>query len=779
MNKQITRLTLDVGLRDSYKVVFAKMGDTERRVIAEIKDNGEDYSLAGVNTVEVRCRKADGKQVTKNATKDNNTIVIDISGQMTTCKGTAIVDVVLYGTDGGVLSTAKFYLNVDDGAVNEDDIKSSNEYESLTDALRTVGLAKEVANTALNTANEAVKTAESAMKQIPGYTSRAETAASKAEESKTAAANSASAAADSKAAAGKSATAAANSASAASESKTAAANSASAASESKTAAANSASAAADSKAATGKSATAAANSASAAAESKTAAANSVKAAEAAKAKAEDVVKGIADTKAEAIAQIEAAGVEATQNIKGYTKEETNALLRAAGIHTQVGAPIYGVKRVWNTESVSDTWERTDASVGMEANPTIGTKVGKDDFSYVMPWAGIVSKCCDLDTGETIAYIGEPGYDPTKYMVLTEYPGYYLKRWRDDTYEYVQISAGAFDGAVYIEPWEWGRYPSSLMGSKHVSMSGKHPDCRINRATVRARSKAAGEGYYSMDSTSYWAYSMLVLVKYASLNTQEKVCKGYYYLRYTDQDKALVAEQSTNRIVIALATAANEYLVGNAVEIGTSLGGAQVAKQRLITRVEDYSNGSVTGKAIYFDGDPVNIAVGNIISHCANISGTTDSLGMRDGCLVNDGKHAMLLLGHEHNGQYAFVDNVNRYQGTLYVCYDNTATKDNVGDTDPNYKALSFAFPTTSGWQLLEGFDPEHPLEMWCEKLGGSSVGKGNGAYLWSNNNAAWCVLFVFGDANYGAYAGLPYVHAYYGSGVALWSIGGVLLKKRQ
>ena len=416
---------------------------------------------------------------------------------------------------------------------------------------------------------------------------------------------------------------------------------------------------------------------------------------------------------------------------------------------------------------------------MEANPTIGTKVGKDDFSYVMPWAGIVSKCCDLDTGETIAYIGEPGYDPTKYMVLTEYPGYYLKRWRDDTYEYVQISAGAFDGAVYIEPWEWGRYPSSLMGSKHVSMSGKHPDCRINRATVRARSKAAGEGYYSMDSTSYWAYSMLVLVKYASLNTQEKVCKGYYYLRYTDQDKALVAEQSTNRIVIALATAANEYLVGNAVEIGTSLGGAQVAKQRLITRVEDYSNGSVTGKAIYFDGDPVNIAVGNIISHCANISGTTDSLGMRDGCLVNDGKHAMLLLGHEHNGQYAFVDNVNRYQGTLYVCYDNTATKDNVGDTDPNYKALSFAFPTTSGWQLLEGFDPEHPLEMWCEKLGGSSVGKGNGAYLWSNNNVAWCVLYVFGNAFNGASAGLPCVIAYDGSGYADWNIGGVLLKKRQ
>lgn len=734
MDKQITRLTLDVGLRDSYKVVFAKMGDTERRVIAEIKDNGEEYSLAGVNTVEVRCRKADGKQVTKNATKENNTVVIDISGQMTTCKGAAIVDVVLYGTSGGVLSTAKFYLNVDDGAVSEDEIKSSNEYESLTDALRTVGLAKEVADTALNTANEAVSAANGVMQQIPGYVTRAETAAKKAEGAKAEVES-----------AKTEAVKAVNDAATKAEKQTTAANNAAAAAEKQATAANNATAAADE----------------------------------ARKKAVAAAQSVTEQSEKAVNDVKAAGVEAAQNLTGYTKEETNALLRAAGVRTQVGAPIYGVKRVWNTTSVSDTWERTDASVGMEANPTIGTKVGKDDFSYVMPWAGIVSKCCDLDTGETVAYIGELGYDPTKYMVLTEYPGFYFKRWRDDTYEYVQISAGAFDGAVYIEPWEWGRYPSSLMGNKYVSMSGKHPDSRITRATVRSRSKATGEGYYSMDSTSYWAYCMLVLVKYASLNTEEKVCKGYYFLRYTDQDKALVAEQSTNRIVIALATAANEYLAGNAVEIGTSLGGAQVAKQRLITKVEDYSDGSVTGKAIYFDGDPVNIAVGNIISHCANISGTTDSLGMRDGCLVNDGKHAMLLLGHEHNGQYAFVDNVNRYQGTLYVCYDNTATKDNVGDTDANYKALSITFPTSSGWQLLEGFDPEHPLEMWCEKLGGSSVGKGNGAYLWSNNNAAWCVLYVFGNANSGAVAGLPCVYAGYGSGLANWLIGGVLLKKRQ
>lgn len=77
---------------------------------------------------------------------------------------------------------------------------------------------------------------------------------------------------------------------------------------------------------------------------------------------------------------------------------------------------------------------------------------------------------------------------------------------------------------------------------------------------------------------------------------------------------------------------------------------------------------------------------------------------------------------------------------------------------------------------MEGLDPERPLEMWCEKLGGSSVGKGNGAYLWSNNNAAWYVLFVFGGASYGAGAGLPCVFADIGGGFAHWNIGGVLLK---
>ena len=48
-----------------------------------------------------------------------------------------------------------------------------------------------------------------------------------------------------------------------------------------------------------------------------------------------------------------------------------------------------------------------------------------------------------------------------------------------------------------------------------------------------------------------------------------------------------------------------------------------AKDRKITKVENYSDGNVSGKVIYFDGDPVNIAVNNTIWGSGQESGQCD------------------------------------------------------------------------------------------------------------------------------------------------------------
>lgn len=174
MNKQKTRITLDVAAKESYKVVHAKVGDNARQIIADIKDNGEAYDLTGVSTVEVRCRKADGKQVTKNVTKSGGQVLIDVDGQMTTCKGMCTVDVVLYGSAAEVLSTANFRIDVGEGAINEDGEESTDDYESLKEALARVETAKKTADTAMSTAGEAQKKVDKLLEKTVDYAKQEE-----------------------------------------------------------------------------------------------------------------------------------------------------------------------------------------------------------------------------------------------------------------------------------------------------------------------------------------------------------------------------------------------------------------------------------------------------------------------------------------------------------------------------------------------------------------------------------------------------------------------------
>ena len=77
---------------------------------------------------------------------------------------------------------------------------------------------------------------------------------------------------------------------------------------------------------------------------------------------------------------------------------------------------------------------------------------------------------------------------------------------------------------------------------------------------------------------------------------------------------------------------------------------------------------------YANDDTISIlGVGvNIkITKSAIVSGGTDSLGMKSGCLVNDGKHSMIYRGIEDIGGNTdnFIDGYNMKNGIMYVNYD--------------------------------------------------------------------------------------------------------------
>ena len=134
---------------------------------------------------------------------------------------------------------------------------------------------------------------------------------------------------------------------------------------------------------------------------------------------------------------------------------------------------------------------------------------------------------------------------------------------------------------------------------------------------------------------YFLLQMLYLVEYADYNSQSKLGSGISSCRVNDNDKALLAETGVNRIIINT-SAANNFLVGQQVSIGTSSAwNWSVARNRTIVSKEAYDSGGVTGTAITFDGDPVNIALNNVLWSTGQKSGHCDSLGMKSGCLSND------------------------------------------------------------------------------------------------------------------------------------------------
>lgn len=105
------------------------------------------------------------------------------------------------------------------------------------------------------------------------------------------------------------------------------------------------------------------------------------------------------------------------------------------------------------------------------------------------------------------------------------------------------------------------------------------------------------------------------MEYANNNSQLVLGKGVVS---PISAKAILAEGNTNRIIITPTTNTNAgFYLGKIINIGTSSSGYTIARNREITNVEDYSEGDITGKAIYFDGEPVDIVVDNYINiYCA-------------------------------------------------------------------------------------------------------------------------------------------------------------------
>lgn len=426
--------------------------------------------------------------------------------------------------------------------------------------------------------------------------------------------------------------------------------------------------------------------------------------------------------------------------------------------------VYGIRRKITNNSNS-AWERIFDSIGKVANATKNGGTVENDFDNLAPWSEIKSCNYDLTTKKINAWFGDANFkfDGTNGDVFTHVPKTYWKIYQENDYDYVLLADYPKAGFIEVDGFFVGRYNGSVVSDDGLlhTYSGLVPTTSKTIGAFRTLANALGDNFSQLD-WRYFVLQMLYLVEYANYNSQSMLGNGVMNRKYV---KTIVAENNTNRAIIG---SASGYYVGQIIRIGTSDGGTQVADARKITAIEAYEGESVTGFALTFDGAAVNIAVDNFVCTMAQETGQCDSLGMKSGCLNNDGYHSMIYRGVENifANIWQWVDGINIKDHLAYICKDHSKYVSDKFDGD--YKPLAYTNCTSNGNPKTLGLDVDEPFFRFPTEVGG-----GTSTYMcdyyWQNTGNR--VARVGGAFDSGASAGLWYWALSTASSNAAWGIG--------
>lgn len=444
--------------------------------------------------------------------------------------------------------------------------------------------------------------------------------------------------------------------------------------------------------------------------------------------------------------------------------------------------IYGIKRkitdLNGNINTSPSWTKIYDNEGLVAQAHIGNSTSvRNDYDNIYPWNSIITINYDTENNNVNAYYGDDNFafDGSNGEVFTRYPKMWIKRLfpvqeEDGYYEYRMIADFEVQDFIEVESWMEGRY-EMYVDADNIghSRSGVYPKYNANIKQFEQYAKNLGDTY-CLEDWHRFVMDTLYLVEYANNNSQTMLGRG---VTEWSEKKALVAENNVNRIIV---DNANVFPVGRSISIGTSAAwNSGVAKDRTVTSIETYSNNGVNGYAVYFDGEAVNIALENHIWGSAQKTGDCDSLGMKSGCLVNDGRHSVIYRGKEQplGNMFKFLSGINIKDYQTYICYDPTQY---APDTfNEHYHKLGYVNPNEiEGYIKVMGFDKDNPLIALPTELGaGSTTGYADYCY---SKNAGNRVALVGGSFYGGVKAGLFCWGFNSSSSDSYWSIGARLLK---
>lgn len=494
-----------------------------------------------------------------------------------------------------------------------------------------------------------------------------------------------------------------------------------------------------------------------------------------------------------------AAVEGCEKTKNKGKPDGYAPLDTAGkipnefLYEQT-VKEYGVR--WKGTS-STVCERLGDAVGLVANAQLGVvSTVQNDFDNIYPWSEM--RLCNLDAeGNILAYAGEPTFtrDGTNGDVMVQIPKFYYKREKTaEGYEEWWICAVKLPGyelhPVFIDD---GKEVSAVFHSAYNasselledgtttvlrSISGVQPRVRTTRSVFRNYARNKGAGWSIEDIACVNALQMLYMVEYANTNSQSVLGSGADSLSYTANHKALEETTNGNTITIA-STYENVYKLGQRIEIGTSQGANNITTTpRTVTAITtDDETGQTT---ITFDGDPITIAVGNMIWNVAPLNGSCDDLNGKSGWLAGENNYSDHYADVNYRGiegfhakLFRFIDGVNIKDRVVY--YANSMADYADGVYDGKYRAVGYSNAEANGYVSAFGYDEKAPWVMFpSAAVGGSSTFVPD--YYYQNTGER--LLALGGYFYYGANAGAFYFYCSSGFSGSYLTCGAHLLVKK-
>ncbi len=429
----------------------------------------------------------------------------------------------------------------------------------------------------------------------------------------------------------------------------------------------------------------------------------------------------------------AAGMEYSLDLDTLLKEQAETALTR-----------YGVRFLGSANS-GGTVSRLYDAAGLVANVGTDTETATNDFDDLYPWRGMRRCCGQFDSAGNFlvnAYAGEPGYatDGTGGEVWVEIPLFYYRHdYGADGSETIEISPYPITGylpapifvtreGTLLQRAYVAAYPMGLESGSPTSRSGVYPPAvSLNQAMTNAR--MLGGRYATTTAAEHYTLCLLMWVEFATRNLQA-VMAGCSTLPYAASHTAEIAEQAANRIVISSARAA-EYVVGSTIAIGTALGVCDIASNRTVTAIESYDD---VNSAMEFDGAPVDIAVGNVVSAAAWKTGSCDSVLSSSGSPVSNtsGKYTCVYRGIEspYANAYTWICDLlfkREGEGTdddpyVYdIYYLPDAASYNSGTVTDDYVKIQYPLPGANGYVKRLGYDSRYPWVRMPAEVGGMST----------------------------------------------------------